>query len=61
MRDNWHAALIASILANVNRGPNASVIPMSKFFYRDQETDADERDAETVALLDAWKGAGHGG
>ena len=61
MRDNWHAALIASLIANTNRAPNTRPIEMHKFLYRDSDTEREEKDAEMIALLDAWKaGNPHG-
>lgn len=52
-RDNWHTALIASILANSNRKQGSPQIPMSEFFYVDSETVRDKQDAEMLAFLEA--------
>jgi hypothetical protein len=49
-RDNFHAAQIASILHNVNRGKGAAVTP-DDFIYRDMEDTQDRADAEVLARL----------
>lgn len=58
-RDNWHTALIATLLANANRKPNSPPVPMRSFFYVDPETEQDQKDAEMIAFMDA-KAAKHG-
>jgi hypothetical protein len=51
-RDNWHASMIASILANANRKPGTAPIKMSEFMYVDAETTKEKRDAEMLAFLE---------
>lgn len=43
-RDNYHAAMIAHIMANQNRRKNAAEIPLSRFMYEDQDTAQRKRD-----------------
>lgn len=50
-RDNWHAALIAYILASAHRDPKKRAPELADFFYKDPQTVADERDAQTVAMF----------
>ena len=52
-RDNWHAAVIASMIANVNRKQGTAAYKPSDFFYKDAQTAQMEKDAETIAWLDA--------
>ena len=52
-RDNYHAALIASILANVHRDPKSRPLRMDEFFYQDAETASEQSDNEMLAWLDA--------
>jgi hypothetical protein len=52
-RDNWHAALIASLIANANRRPGAPPVQIREFMYVDPQTDAENKDAEMIAFLDA--------
>lgn len=42
-RDNFHAALIAKTIADVNRAPNSKPIPINGFFYRDAVAIEEER------------------
>lgn len=51
-RDNWHAALIASILANINRRKNAPATPISEFMYKDRDS---RKQAETQGFLAGLK------
>jgi len=47
-RDNYHAAMIASLLANSNRRKNTPAIPVSEFMYRDRYT---QKATETKGFL----------
>lgn len=58
-RDNWHAALIAAVIANVNRGKGTAPISVSEFMYQDQEAAERKREdarrkkeAEVIAWFD---------
>ena len=51
-RDNWHAAMIASILANANRKPNSPPIPMDEFMYTDPATAQERKDAAMIAFIE---------
>ena len=50
-RDNWHAALVAQILANVNRKAGTPGIKVGDFMYRDTESVQEKKDAEILANL----------
>lgn len=54
-RDNWHMAVLTSIVANANRDPKKRPTPFSpsEFFYRDAETQQRDADLETVAWFEA--------
>lgn len=52
-RDNWHTALLATILANAHRDPKSPKVQMRDFFFVDPETDQEQRDAEMIAFLDS--------
>jgi hypothetical protein len=54
-RDNWHAAMIAHILANVNRGKNKPPVRMHEFMYKDPETAREQEDQEMLARLRVLK------
>ena len=56
-RDNWHAALLASIMANANRKANSPPISMAEFFYTDPET---ARDRQEAAVLQFFEGKVNG-
>ena len=51
-RDNYHAALIASILANANRKPNAPPFGMHEFFYQDAQTVREKGESAAVAFFE---------
>jgi hypothetical protein len=54
-RDNFHAAMIASILATVNRDPKKQPQPirLSEFFYVDAETERENADQQLLGTLRA--------
>lgn len=54
-RDNFHAAMIAAILANANRDPKRTPAPikMSEFFYVDAETERENADKKILGALRA--------
>lgn len=52
-RDNYHAALSASILANVHRKPGTPPVPLSDFFYTDPETSAEKQDEMMLAFFES--------
>jgi hypothetical protein len=52
-RDNWHTALVATILANAHRKPNSPPVRMSDFFFIDPESRQENQDAEMIAFMDA--------
>ena len=53
-RDNWHMAVLASLLANIHRDPKKRPEPVSpsEFMYVDSETRKENEDAKTVAMFD---------
>lgn len=51
-RDNWHAAVIASILANVNRKPGTPPVSMADFFYTDPATAQEQKEAAMIAFIE---------
>ena len=57
-RDNFHAAMVATILANAFRGQNKAPVKMSEFFYKDQRSAQDEADAQMLAALREAKARG---
>lgn len=54
-RDNWHAAMISTILASAHRDPKRPPPRMHEFFYVDAETARDRQDMETLAMLESMK------
>lgn len=54
-RDNWHAAMIATILANAHRDPKRPPTRMHEFFYKDPETASRQQDAEMLTGLRLMK------
>ena len=50
-RDNWHAAMIATILASAHRDPKRPPPRMHEFFYKDPETAAKQQDEEMLTGL----------
>lgn len=57
-RDNWHAAVIASTVANAMRGKGGRSLSVKDFMYRDQETSAMEQVDAFFERFDRMKGAG---
>ena len=53
-RDNWHAAMIASAIANAFRKKGAPPIGMHEFMYADPETAQEEKDKELIAFLSGF-------
>lgn len=49
-RDNWHAALVASLIARTMGGKS---LPLSEFFYVDGDTRREQQDAQTLAMFEA--------
>ena len=54
-RDNWHAAMTATILANAYRARNTAPVKISEFMFKDPETARDEEDLQILAHLRAMK------
>jgi hypothetical protein len=55
-RDNWHAALLATMFGNAFRDPKRSQpMRMSDFFYRDSVTAQKRADQELLANLRVLK------
>lgn len=54
-RDNWHTAMLAAILVNAHRDPKKPPVSMSEFFYRDEQTEEEEKGAKLVAFLSGFK------
>jgi len=52
LRDNYHAAMVAHILANAHRGPNRPPVPFSQFFYVDRKTQQERNDRAMVEFMD---------
>ncbi len=54
-RDNWHMAVLTSIVANSNRDPKKRPHPFSPsdFLYMDGETRQEQKDLETLAWFEA--------
>ena len=52
-RDNFHSAMIATLIANANRDPKRRPQPlkMSEFFYIDPETARENEDMEFLTKL----------
>lgn len=53
IRDNWHAALIGSILVNVNRKKGSPAAKVKDFMWEDSETKRQAKDAATLAWFDS--------
>lgn len=56
-RDNFHAALIAKIIADVNRPSDRPAYPLEDFFYMDETTANEkrkERDRKTFEQISAF-------
>lgn len=53
-RDNWHMAVLCSLIANVNRDPKKRREPFSPadFMFTDPETRRERSDSQTVAMFD---------
>jgi hypothetical protein len=51
-RSNYHAAQIASLIFNVNRGKQKAVTP-ADFMFVDAETAQDTKDQEVLSFLSA--------
>lgn len=51
-RDNWHMAVLASILANVNRKPGTKPLTVTDFMYTDPVTAKEKREKETLAWFE---------
>ena len=49
-RDNWHTAMLATILVNANRKPSSPAAKLQEFMYTDSQT-AREREEKRVL---AW-------
>ena len=58
-RDNYHAALSASILANVNRGKNQQPYSINDFMYKDKVTSEMEKQKQFIANLEALAANGN--
>jgi hypothetical protein len=54
-RDNYHTAMLASILANAHRNSNRRPFGMAEFFYVDPETAMDKHDQELLMELRSRK------
>jgi len=54
-RDNWHAAIVATILANAFRSRNTSPVRLSEFMFKDPVTAREEEDLQTLAHFRAMK------
>lgn len=52
-RDNFHAAMVAHIMANAHRGKNSRPLELADFFYSDPETRRNKNDAEVLGALEA--------
>lgn len=55
LRDNWHTAMLATILANAHRDPKKPPVRMSEFFYQDPDTVEEKNNVETLECLRAMK------
>lgn len=51
-RDNWHAARIASILANAYRKSSSPTVGMSEFMYVDEETARERQEKATLTWFE---------
>jgi hypothetical protein len=52
-RDNAHAALIASVIANVNRGKNHKAYELADFMLVDRESSRVRQTTQTLKALRA--------
>ena len=52
-RDNYHATLSASILANVNRGKSQQPYSINDFMYKDKFTSDMEKQKQFISNLEA--------
>lgn len=59
IRDNWHSATIAHILANVHRDPKKPPIAFSDFMYRDHQSIQEEKARALIAFMDSRSEDGH--
>jgi hypothetical protein len=50
-RDNYHAALIATILANAYRDRKRAPIKMAEFFYQDPDSAREAADMQMLSRL----------
>lgn len=50
-RDNYHAAIIATILANAHRDRKRPPVKMSEFFYVDPESAREDADMTMLSRL----------
>ena len=64
-RDNWNAANICAILANVHRPNDAAPYSIDDFMYRDEftqaEREAKKRNAQTMQTIEYLKGLAKNG
>lgn len=60
-RDNYHAAMIAWILASVHRDPKRKPPALSDFMYQDAESAKIRQEQDTVAFFRGLKKAGNNG
>jgi len=51
-RDNFHAAMVACLIANAHRDPKKKAFGMSEFFYLDAQTSAEKKDEALLAFLE---------
>ena len=51
-RDNYHAAMQASLLLNINRGRNSAPSKISDFMYRDRDS---QREKDTSCFMAGLK------
>jgi len=52
-RDNYHAAMIAHLLANAHRAPNSPPIEFSQFMFRDQVEEQRKADDLMIMFMEA--------
>jgi len=50
-RDNWHAGMIAALLANIHRGKGAKAASPADFMLEDPGARAKKRSQTTIARL----------
>lgn len=55
LRDNWHMAVIASILASAYRDPKKQAAKFSDFFYTDEDTAREEKDKALMKFFSKLK------